>query len=1787
MRARIGISCLVCMGVIFGAGFAMAAGNHAVQIAVMDASGNLVPDATVTWNDVKAASSADGLLVVKGVDSKGLVEIATVFGTASTIVDLPAGEEAMVVIHVSEGTAVAEVTDGEHWQAGSYAGLGLTNGKPTVSSASGHSLRTTDKPFVQSRHADSDVKGAPTIEHDPAVSMQGGEDCASAVTLSGALPITITGTTTGFADDYNEVCDYTELGGLDVVYVYSPTVTGEYDLNLCESGFDTKLYVYEDDCSAAFHACNDDACSNSLLEPYRSFLSCVPMTVGHDYYIVVDAYGAGEEGDYELVLSECDPPEPIECPADTLNNPAIGQPAYTTADSWAAGTTDEALGYIRYDSFSDLMGRIETVHFWGLNGYYDGGWAGCTEDPMLFNITFYEDVAGAPGAAVCDYDMWLSGTATGENFNGIFDMYEYEAVLPTSCMLFDGWISIQGAGDPYCWFLWMGSPPANGDGSSLVDDGAGITSYEHDMSFCLTGEEMMFFGACCEDVTSTCEDCVLMGECAGRYEVNMTCDDLDPACGDATGACCMPDGSCAEMKEVDCLAASGEYMGNFIVCPADPCELCGIVCPAGASAEGEEVCYDEYDDVTNGGCNSTVPVFGTVSAGETICGDAGTFSVGGGDTRDTDWYAYTAAGDEQLTWTVKAEFPVIIFLVEHGDCSDPTIILNASADACQEVSISSCVTAGEYSLLVMPSVFTGVECGSGYVANLEVGACPTGACCDYGVCTPDMTMPGCFAAGGELWGEGLSCDPNPCPQPPDNDHCDNAEAVTAPATIFVNNDLADDDTTPTCVTSAPGHGVWYSVVGTGNTMTVSTCGAGTDFDTKLQVFCDCNPMVCVTGNDDDSSCSYSSLQSTASWCTEVGQTYYVHVGGYSTNSGNIEFSIVDDGAVCPEPVDCTVPTGACCVAGVCAATNTAPECDGLGGTWFDGEDCATFTCPVPGGETCANGILVNVPADLDYSSFNTTCGRGDDYGSNSTCLGGYDNNEDIIYELNVTEDTCVNITLTNAGAGEYMGIAVDSACPPGATCFAYNLYGDPDVLEGLELTTGTWYIMMDSPSYSDCDLFNLEITPCPPPCDITCDAGATPEGEPVCYDDYDDVYNGGCNSTVPVYSTIAVDETICGEAGTFTFDDGSGPANYRDTDWYQFDLAELSDCTITIEAEFDVLAGFVDIPGGDCSAAAFITSGTAADCTVLEVSAALPAGTNTIFAGPSVFEGVTCGAEYQMTLTCDPVVVTAGDNCGDPMPVSIAVADLPYVDASQTNCGRLDNYDDASTTHCLYYYDSGEDMIYELTITEAMDITLTLDPKGTTYGGVAIGDACPPTDSCIVAVYDSSGNPKTTECTHFEPGVYYIQVDTWSSPDCLPDFDLTIDACTPPMGACCTDDGATCNDTLEADCAGDWYEGEECATFTCPLPAYCEPCFSNDTDEQITNVTFAGIDNTTGFEGDPCSYGDYTAMAATVSQGGTYNLAVTFDSGSYTECVQAWFDWNGDLDFDDAGEYYDLGDAASTTLDMDITVPATAVVGDTRMRVMVDYSTCATVCETTSYGEAEDYTVSISAKSVSYGAWDDTDTDGYPDFCDNCPFDYNDGQEDADGDFVGDICDNCENDANPRVCSVSGDPCQLDDECPAGEVCEQVDTDSDTLGDVCDNCPVNPNPGQEDGDGDGVGNVCDNCGSTPNPGQEDADGDDFGDACDNCPLDDMKTEPGQCGCGEGPMCGFNVECDEDADGVSDCIDACPFGEWDPEMDGFEGCDDAIPTMSQWGLVVMALLLLVAGKVYFGRRTARA
>ncbi|MCK4657691.1 MAG: choice-of-anchor J domain-containing protein, partial [candidate division Zixibacteria bacterium] len=129
-----------------------------------------------------------------------------------------------------------------------------------------------------------------------------------------------------------------------------------------------------------------------------------------------------------------------------------------------------------------------------------------------------------------------------------------------------------------------------------------------------------------------------------------------------------------------------------------------------------------------------------------------------------------------------------------------------------------------------------------------------------------------------------------------------------------------------------------------------------------------------------------------------------------------------------------------------------------------------------------------------------------------------------------------------------------------------------------------------------------------------------------------------------------------------------------------------------------------------------------------------------------------------------------GDYCGLPIEVSIP-GDLrgEYVDVN-TTCGRLDYYGGQST--CLGYYDQGEDIIYEITVTTETCVDILVDPVQT-YSGFALDDNCPPDLSCIVvATAGYSSTEYGVMGVDLAVGTYYLMIDTWPSPDCIPDFDL-------------------------------------------------------------------------------------------------------------------------------------------------------------------------------------------------------------------------------------------------------------------------------------------------------------------------------------------------------------------------------------------------------------------------------
>ena len=168
-----------------------------------------------------------------------------------------------------------------------------------------------------------------------------------------------------------------------------------------------------------------------------------------------------------------------------------------------------------------------------------------------------------------------------------------------------------------------------------------------------------------------------------------------------------------------------------------------------------------------------------------------------------------------------------------------------------------------------------------------------------------------------------------------------------------------------------------------------------------------------------------------------------------------------------------------------------------------------------------------------------------------------------------------------------------------------------------------------------------------------------------------------------------------------------------------------------------------------------------------------------------------------------------------------------------------------------------------------------------------------------------------------------------------------------------------------------------------PFAPYCGPLTYTSGVEPITSVDFGGMLNTSPAATTSPAHEVFTDKIATVEQGKPYTINLKGNTGgTYTNRFIVFIDWNQDGDFLDADEtYFATGTGitinSSTGTDAkfatgSIAVPAGAMLGNTRMRIKKNFGTTAypnpcfsagtlATGSTAGYGQAEDYTVNVTA----------------------------------------------------------------------------------------------------------------------------------------------------------------------------------------------------------------------------------
>lgn len=169
------------------------------------------------------------------------------------------------------------------------------------------------------------------------------------------------------------------------------------------------------------------------------------------------------------------------------------------------------------------------------------------------------------------------------------------------------------------------------------------------------------------------------------------------------------------------------------------------------------------------------------------------------------------------------------------------------------------------------------------------------------------------------------------------------------------------------------------------------------------------------------------------------------------------------------------------------------------------------------------------------------------------------------------------------------------------------------------------------------------------------------------------------------------------------------------------------------------------------------------------------------------------------------------------------------------------------------------------------------------------------------------------------------------------------------------------------------------ATACASAGPYCEAGAAFTGYETISNVNFAGIDNaSTG----AATYEDFTDVLGVAQVGMSYPIIIDLANSYASDEGLVWIDFDQSDSFE-PGELVFTGDGVGP-YSGNITIPGGAAIGQTRMRIRLhdtedgtNYQNTPnyTPCDTSTFGQVEDYTITITSGA---GVYNDECADATP-----------------------------------------------------------------------------------------------------------------------------------------------------------------------------------------------------------------
>jgi hypothetical protein len=540
------------------------------------------------------------------------------------------------------------------------------------------------------------------------------DECSGAVTLVSGIGTAFdtTAATTSPQPVSDATCASTFLGwgtaNKDVWFRWTAPSGGKITVSTCSTGsFDTSMVIYSGtDCTALTQvACNGDGTGQTGCQQFYSRIADFSVTSGTTYFIRVGGYDdpdatiPAESGVGQVTL--------------TFQNIASGCPG-----TGGCGTAQTTPGC----SDANCCTLVCDIDPACCDTAWDANCVGTAATIPSCGVFLYSCVAPAypndcaPNATVVNSDSSVAFNNTNANNDGP----DHDGTLCSSGS--DGFPNDLWYRVPVFANGFLRITTCNGNGTPTVDFDTKLAVYDmgtNPSAFSyntLTAAGVLI--GCNDDGAGTCGAAPIYASdlsvtvAAGRTYLVRVSGYRDETTGVET---------------------SGSGTVQF-----DVPETC--VLPANTATEAE-ACGTSG----NNGCNVAGAPTESITLGSTVRGTVFTTTVGTAETRDVDFYSFTLTAP--TTVTARAFGGSLLNLtITRGDlnvanCAGLQTLAIGSGSCPNTVSI--CLNAGTYYVVVSPTVFTGIPCGTGPLTDYVLELTGTASA---NIC-PDIIDTACSAPG--------------------------------------------------------------------------------------------------------------------------------------------------------------------------------------------------------------------------------------------------------------------------------------------------------------------------------------------------------------------------------------------------------------------------------------------------------------------------------------------------------------------------------------------------------------------------------------------------------------------------------------------------------------------------------------------------------------------------------------------------------------------------------------------------------------------------------------------------------------------------------------------------------------------------------------------------------------------------------------------------------------------------------------------------------------------------------